>query len=390
MSAHPSKPHTPRATKALQELIKDDISSQTARGLELIAAGADPNATSPYAGSGTILHTAFVRRADAAFIKALVRAGGDVNRPASCARPATALHLAIMHGRNSERTLDLVKATLDAGADPELVEKRGYTALRLAIEYHRFNDLMATITLLLERGADANGRLRGDMTPLFISTNAELTSLLLSHGADASHQSADGSTPLMPAAARGDAESIKLLCRAGANPNAQMEGGLTALHRATKRSNMAAVQELMRQGANPDLKDDSGSSPRDLAFQLMRPELAQAMGFEITAATLEHRQAHIDSMREALLDQMEANGSRFRFIYSGYDKFGDQGHEVYFNQGGWLKKGSWEYYFYDHNTEVEKAETITRLRAWELMLKHASSKDMSAEEVIERIERLVR
>ena len=148
-------------------------------------------------------------------------------------------HTAVATGRTAE-----VKAWLEQ--DPELVN-RELLALRsapLAIAIHRGDARM--VQLLLEHGADANGRdpvcgaLANAVRHL---PQPDVLRLLIDYGARLDAGDGDGNTALNFAARDDRLDLARVLLDAGANPNAATERGYTVLQFA--RSN--AMRELLRQ-----------------------------------------------------------------------------------------------------------------------------------------------
>ena len=79
---------------------------------------------------------------------------------------------------------------------------------------------------------------------------------------------ADGLTPLMRAAARGDAGQVTTLLAGGADANAaHAEVRVTPLMFAAYSGHDAVVQLLLDKGARPNLKDAAGASAADWASQ---------------------------------------------------------------------------------------------------------------------------
>jgi ankyrin repeat protein len=79
---------------------------------------------------------------------------------------------------------------------------------------------------------------------------------------------ADGLTPLMRAAARGDAAQVTTLLAGGAEVDlAHVELRLTPLMFAAYAGHDAVVQLLLDKGARPNLKDAAGASAADWASQ---------------------------------------------------------------------------------------------------------------------------
>jgi ankyrin repeat protein len=74
-----------------------------------------------------------------------------------------------------------------------------------------------------------------------------------------------GNTPLIVAAAWGNADAVRLLLDAGANINATGEDHDTALHRAVAVEALDVVQILIDRGASVEMADADGYTPRDFA-----------------------------------------------------------------------------------------------------------------------------
>jgi ankyrin repeat protein len=119
-----------------------------------------------------------------------------------------------------------VRLLLDKGADPNLKNEAGATALMWSLD-----DLEKT-RLLLDHGADANIQSDDGVTALIIAAgrfgSSAIVKLLLDHGANPSAKSPDSSrTPLVEAARAGDEAALKLLIAHGADVKSATAGALT-------------------------------------------------------------------------------------------------------------------------------------------------------------------
>ena len=158
---------------------------------------------------------------------------------------STPLMFAVLYGDSAS-----VKQLLDGGADPNVKNEAGATALMWAV-----NDLDKT-RLLVDKGADVNARSEDRRTPLLIASGllgaAPVVTLLLEHGADVNVKapSLGGDTmPLIQAAAIGDEAQFRLLIDHGADVN---KAGPPVLGLAMRAQCMACV-ELALKAMNPAL-----------------------------------------------------------------------------------------------------------------------------------------
>lgn len=101
-----------------------------------------------------------------------------------------------------EWDVDEIRKLLDAGADPDTVDKSESSALYFAVDAAPFDekDGLDIVKILLEKGASVNKQNREGMTPLHRAVyldDKNIVLLLLEHGADKTIINAYGKTPLM-------------------------------------------------------------------------------------------------------------------------------------------------------------------------------------------------
>lgn len=130
---------------------------------------------------------------------------------------------------------DMVHMFLFAGMDPNARTERFGPALMAAAYYSdRSLNSLATIRLLLDKGADIEG---ADST---------------------------GNTALMGSVSGKKMENLRFLLGRGANPNAVRRDGWRVLHYAVQNSCAECVKLLLEKGANPNVKTDNGWTPLGL------------------------------------------------------------------------------------------------------------------------------
>ena len=236
----------------------------------LITAGADVNARENWFGETALMWAAAENHPEAVHV--LVEAGADVNARSKLLdvpRRRTGQSVLplgswtpLMHAAR-QGSLDGLRALIDEGADLNLVDPDGATALVIAIINANFDEA----ALLAEKGANPNiGDKEAKMAALYAAVDmhrlaighgrpntkpsgqldaVDLVKVLLAHGADPNqklsaptmqrhHTGGDralgeGSTPFMRAAKSGDVAVMRLLLTAGADPLLKQPNQATAL-----------------------------------------------------------------------------------------------------------------------------------------------------------------
>ena len=248
------------------------------------------------------------RRGDVATAAAMIAGGANVDDTA--ANGASALVVAAHSGHGK-----LAAFLLDKGADPNL-DGAGYTALHAAI-LRRDVDL---VKALVTHGADPNARLKRahpagrssndyaltiamvGATPFWEAASfkeLEIMRLLVAHGADPLFAMKNGETALAALIGRGDAsqqhdsitdegkilEAVKFVVSLGIDVNAANTQndkpamnrkiaqtldpprvtGVTPLHIAASRRFNSIIQYLVEQGANLEATNSQGQTPLAVA-----------------------------------------------------------------------------------------------------------------------------
>lgn len=166
---------------------------------------------------------------------------------------------------------EVVSKLLELGADPEyqsqslLSDPPLHAVLRGGMRRQSVNIVKA----LLEAGADPNqaNERRGGMTPLMLLGDISQVGLidkadaLIHAGADICQTDSTGWIALHHAVGR--PEMIRYLVKKGGNVNAQSHGGETPLHIAALLGARLSVRTLLANGADPNIKNESGQSVWD-------------------------------------------------------------------------------------------------------------------------------
>jgi ankyrin repeat protein len=190
-------------------------------------------------------------------VKALLARGADPK--ATDGKHSNAIHWA---AGSEAANVEVMQALIDAGADSNLADKNGATALMSGAK----RGDAALVEVLLRAGANVNAIHSSGSTALTVAAaegHAAIVALLASKGAAVDHRDREDATPLLRAAIAGRRDVVKVLLEHKANPNVQSKAASrwTPLMAACKARDAGSVKLLLDHGANPNLKGDQGSTP---------------------------------------------------------------------------------------------------------------------------------
>jgi ankyrin repeat protein len=214
-----------------------------------------------------------VLQSDSATVRKLLAAGEDANQVDSDGR--TPLHYAV-----SESTEPIVMALISKGANPNAVDHKGVSVIKMATVHtvvdllrdagaespdaDLFDALTAKDMRAFERalGAGANVNAMNEVGVSILYTavsqgNKQAVRILLDKGANVNTPKGEDFTPLMEAAGDGYIEIVKTLIEHGAEVNAATTTGETA---ALLSTNDDVLKLLLAKGANPRAKTENGTT----------------------------------------------------------------------------------------------------------------------------------
>jgi ankyrin repeat protein len=259
-------------------------SAETARAL--LAAGADVGARTGYP---SLLQELGLHPADFG----MDRIEEDV----------TPLWMAVRGPFRTERhrpSAEVVRALLDAGADPRTTNGIGQTPLHVVAE-SRFShqrerpiaERLEILRCLIDAGADVEAEDKMGLTPLLVAFNEpEFVALLLDAGADPARRTTrkdltgvKGMSALHAAAGGRSLEGLRLMLDRADHPDPRTTAGATPLHFAVWRgAGTDTIETLIAAGAdvNARISEPSGlrvesDTPLGIAREKGRGELAEVL-----------------------------------------------------------------------------------------------------------------
>ncbi|KAH9493191.1 hypothetical protein Btru_022174 [Bulinus truncatus] len=169
---------------------------------------------------------------------------------------------AVMLASTDENFQELLKHLLDSGADPNIGDNRGQTALHLAVREKCELNVLA----LLNYKADIHSKETEGNSCLHLcvkENNLPMLNMLIEHGADVNAENNVGDTPLIVAAENRQTkkEIINHLLDSDANMNHRNNYGYTALMKAASSYFPELIQILCDRGADVNIRNnDNGQN----------------------------------------------------------------------------------------------------------------------------------
>lgn len=207
----------------------------------------------------------------AAVIADLVAQGADLNATTDKSGE-TSLHLAARYARS-----DAAKRLLDAGADANSQDNTGRTPLHSAVAA----DAMGVFQILLRnRVTNLNARMHDGTTPLILAARLAIEGMvedLINADADINAADNSGKTALHWAAAVNNVDAVNILLVHGANRDAQDDKDETPLFLAAREGSFEACKALLDTFANREITDHMDRLPRDVASERLHHDIVRLL-----------------------------------------------------------------------------------------------------------------
>ncbi|XP_043484437.1 ankyrin repeat, PH and SEC7 domain containing protein secG-like [Leptopilina heterotoma] len=227
-------------------------------------------------------------------VKELLQKGININDQNG--NGETILYHAVNAGHLMKEEKDfekLIKILLEFGAEINGKNKIGVTPLHVSAE--RGHEEICK--MLLIKGADVNAVNEHEETALHFAAQKgreETVKLLLEFGAKIDCKNVYGDTPLHFAADRGKKEICKMLLIKGADVNALTRKKETALHMAVKNGHVETVKFLLEFGAEINCKNKNGATPLHFSARQGNKEIIKMLlikGADVNAVNLKNETA---------------------------------------------------------------------------------------------------
>lgn len=209
-----------------------------------------------------------IRSNDLQKVKTLLTAGADIS--VADEDGDNALMYAALYSTDT-----CMRWLLEKGADPNVQNKRGETALSWST-----NDLRKT-KLLLEYKADPDIKSKEGNTPFLVAcvgaSQSSIIQLMLEHGADPLVKNKRGETALVRVALFGDTADARLLLNRNVDIGVKGFDGQNALQYAIRAQNFEMAHWLLAHGADPNQHDNYKSNALSYASAVGDLELVKTL-----------------------------------------------------------------------------------------------------------------
>ncbi len=161
--------------------------------------------------------------------------------------------------------LDIAKVLLQHGANPNLKDAKGKTALNYAAENRNHNIVLELIDTQVIKIADKDTALSASMASAAYAKDLNTVYELLDRGAEVNGKNHLGHTALIAAVDTGDIKFVKSILALEPALDVKDNTGRTALMHSIQNNDNAITKLLLQEGANPATQDLMATTPLILA-----------------------------------------------------------------------------------------------------------------------------
>ena len=207
---------------------------------------------------------------DLAAVRSYIEDGGDVNTVNK--RGMSALMIAVWTNNNPDLIAYLLEQNIDLGIREPASGWR-------ALTYAGVNGNTDVLRRLFDHG-DTLDEPAGDWKTFMFAVqyrNAATAQILLDHGADVNGRDEYGKTALMRAASNSDTAMIAMLLDRGADVNIADNTGTTALMYAAHKAKAENIRLLLAHGADSSKRNNAGATASDIAEEIGKKPVITAL-----------------------------------------------------------------------------------------------------------------
>mmetsp|Transcript_7317 Transcript_7317/g.22471 ORF Transcript_7317/g.22471 Transcript_7317/m.22471 type:complete len:1596 (+) Transcript_7317:2925-7712(+) len=192
----------------------------------------------------------------------------------------TPLHVACTEGHEN-----LVKLLSKKGADPNIQDSSGWTALHCAAKagHLRICEFLLQIReidvsiLTIEKTSVLHYLVRKSVSEESRDMYLRVLKGVLDAGLDHSIRNAHGEAAIHSAVLGGNRDAIEFLLANGADPDCLTSYGETPLHYAIRSMNKDTLELLFQYDPNPNIKSENDQTPLDVATEYKATELIEIL-----------------------------------------------------------------------------------------------------------------
>lgn len=192
---------------------------------------------------------------------------------------------------------------LDMGADPNIKDSNGWTALHYACEFGDFG----SVKILVENKSIIDFFSNNHRTPLHLcalNNFPDILKYLLEHGANPNFKDNNGCTPLHLAAKHGNVMCLDILLTLGASLYEEDFRKWNILHYAAFHGHQKAVRYLSKYDADYDILQTTRNSQNKLAIEIVRDPSIKPYFVSLWHAA---KEGNLDMIRQLLNDGENIN-----------------------------------------------------------------------------------
>ncbi|MCC8996044.1 MAG: ankyrin repeat domain-containing protein [Nitrosomonas sp.] len=179
----------------------------------------------------------------------------EINYPVT-SNGETLLHLAVTSKNSSDKT-KIINRLLALGADINRRNNAGRLPIHLSVRAHE-DPALETFEILVQNKADVNSldTNKNNIAHLIMDyVKPDVLQRLIEKGVDINKANAQGETPLLIAASKGNEQNVNVLIENNANVNATDRGGNGLIHKAALIGNIRIIDLGIKHGINIDLEN---------------------------------------------------------------------------------------------------------------------------------------